>query len=90
MSLNFKAATRRIGAGTLGRDPHTKQADRVREQRVQSARGNARWTEIPVTRLRPHGHGLLIDAETDAAYGSSTSSTTPALRSNASGPTSHS
>jgi hypothetical protein len=72
MSINLKSVTRRIGAGTIGRsaesvDEHAAMRARLREQRVLSARGSRRWTEIPETRLVPRGP-WLCDAQTDALY----------------------
>jgi hypothetical protein len=42
-------------------------ARQVRAARVQAARANSRWSEIPETRLVRRGR-LLVDAETDYCY----------------------
>jgi hypothetical protein len=42
--------------------------EEVRSARIEVARRNPRWTEIPEARLVRRGLGYLVDAETDLVY----------------------
>ncbi|MGZ4418030.1 MAG: hypothetical protein ACXVRV_07625, partial [Gaiellaceae bacterium] len=55
--------------GTIGRSaPVAAAPDEVRQARIDYARGNSHWTEIPETRLVRRGPGWLIDADSDLVW----------------------